>query len=338
MPKRQAVLTFCLLIICALIFSGCKQPEPQTYSHDFFAMDTYITCKIVAPNQALAVQGLDRVEKVFVEIDHLTNRFNAESDIFVVNAMAGIAPVKVSEDAFAIVENALLWCNKSGGAFNILIGSVMNLWAFDSGKPTVPARADLQEALSKMDCSKIMLDAEQSTIFLTEKGMVIDLGGIAKGYATDKAIAALKDLGINNALINAGGNVCALGTRADGTPWKVGVQDPRDPQGIKAVLAAQDQALVSSGDYQRYFEVNGMRYHHILDPSTGYPARASAGTTVIAESATIADILSTALFIKGPLEGIEMAEHIEQVDAAMILTADGGMAATSNLKKYIIEP
>ncbi|NLV21270.1 MAG: FAD:protein FMN transferase, partial [Syntrophomonadaceae bacterium] len=159
----------------------------------------------------------------------------------------------------------------------------------------------------------------------------------AKGYATDKAVAALKELGITNALINAGGNVYAMGCRADGTPWKIGVQDPRDPQGIKMLLQGRDTALVSSGDYQRYFEKDGVRYHHILDPASGTPARASAGTTVIMKSATLADILSTTLFVKGPTEGIALAESFQEVDAVVIIDDKGRIFTSADLNKYMTE-
>lgn len=310
----------------------------DTYSRDFFAMDTYITCQVLTEDKDLAEKALDGVEEAFLEIDRLTNRFDSKSHISAVNNNAGISPVKVATDVFTIVETAITWSDKTDGAFNILIGSVMDLWGFGTEHSTVPADGNLATALSKTDYHKIALDAKNSTIFLPEKDMVMDLGGVAKGYATDKAVANLKEMGIENALINAGGNVYAMGSKADGKPWKVGVQDPRNPQGIAKLLKVSDAALVSSGDYQRYFEVDGMRYHHILDPATGYPARACAGTTVIMKSATVADILSTALFIQGPEKGIALAEKLPQVEAVMIITGHGEVYGTEALNDYMTEP
>ena len=337
MKKIQYTTRLVIILLIVLLIAGCGEPKKDSYKRDFFAMDTYITCQVLTADKALAEAGLNKVEEAFLEIDRLTNRFEQDSDVSAVNEKAGIAAVKVSEDVFAIVETALEWSDRTDGAFNILIGGVMNLWGFGTEKPTVPLAADVAAALSRTDYHKIVLDAERSTIFLPEKGMVLDFGGVAKGYATDKAVAALRELGIENAIINAGGNVYAMGNRADGTPWKVGVQDPRNPKGIAALLKGSDVALVSSGDYQRYFEVNGTRYHHILDPATGQPARASAGTTVIMKSATVADILSTALFVKGPTDGISLAEKIPQVEAVMILTKDGGMYGTKSLSGYLAE-
>jgi thiamine biosynthesis lipoprotein len=324
-------------MILALSLSGCGQRELQTYSRDFFAMDTYITCKITSQDQALAERGLGAVEKAFVDIDSLTNRFDQQSELQLINQNAGIAPVKVSQDTFTLVKTGVEWYQRTDGAFNILIGSVMDLWGFGTDHPAVPGQDDVKQALSKADCSKIVLDEAKSTVFLPEKGMILDLGGIAKGYATDKAVSTLQELSIKNALINAGGNVYVLGNKADGTPWRVGVQDPRNPEGIKAVLQGRDQALVSSGDYQRYFEVDGVRYHHIIDPQSGFPSRASAGTTVVMESATIADVLSTALFIKGPQKGLEMAADMPGVGAVMMISTDGQMVGR-NLDQYIVQP
>jgi len=333
--RKLLVLVLALLLFSNL--SGCAEPEQIKYDRDFFAMDTYIACQVLSADEKLAVKALDAVEAAFMDIDRLTNRFEQDSEISAINQNAGIAPVKVSEDVYSMVEIALEWSDKTDGAFNILIGDVMDLWGFGSDQPAVPAEAALAEALTRTDYHKIMLDQENLTIYLPEKGMVMDLGGVAKGYATDKAVAALKEMGIENALINAGGNVYVLGSRADGTPWKVGVQDPRDPEGIKAVLQGENTAIISSGDYQRYFEADGIRYHHIIDPADGYPARASAGTTIIMKSATIADILSTSLFVKGPVEGIKLAEEFDEVDAAMIITADGKIFGTKNLNDYMAE-
>lgn len=330
---KKIIIPFLLIVL--FLIGGCQKTTIDTYNQDFFAMDTYITVQIVTDDIKLAEAGFRAVEKAFLSIDHLTNRFQSDSEVTAVNEQAGIGPVQVSKDVFALVETSLEWSDKTEGVFNILVGSVMDLWGFGTENSRIPAEAELAAALDLMDLRAIILDDEKSTIYLPEKGMVLDLGGVAKGYATDKAVEVLNELGIKNALINAGGNVYALGKKADGTAWKVGVQAPRDRQGIAAVLVVSDTAVVTSGDYERYFEADGIRYHHIIDPVNGHPARASAGTTIIMESATAADILSTVVFIKGPVEGIRLAEEITQIDAAMVITADGGEYGTQSLEKYL---
>lgn len=337
MRKKQSLICLLLLSLFLPIQNGCGTPKLTPYDRDFFAMDTYITCQVLTADEDLAGQALDAVENAYLEIDRKTNRFTENSEIAAVNANAGIAPVKVSEDLFSMVATAVAWYDKTDGSFNILIGNAMDLWGFGTENPRVPAREELTAALRETDCHEILLDEEQSTIYLPQKDMTMDLGGIAKGYATDRAVQALRKLGVKNAVINAGGNVYVLGGKADGGRWKVGVQDPRNPQGIALVLEASDASLVSSGDYQRYFEVDGVRYHHILDPATGYPARASAGTTIIAKSSTIADILSTACFIKGPQKGIELAESLPEVNAALVIDGDGELFKTSELNNYLVQ-
>ena len=337
LKEKNNLIVVIMVISLVLIFTGCSNNKKAAYERDIFAMDTFITCKIISDDEALANSGLDAVEEEFMKIDQLTNRFEAGSEVSLLNKSAGLKPVKINEDVFSIVQTAIEWSDKSDGAFNILIGSVMDLWGFGTETPAIPNEQDIAVVLNKMDYHKIFLDAEKSTIFLSEKGMVMDLGGVAKGYATDKAIERLKNLGVKNALINAGGNVFAMGVKEDGSPWIVGVQDPNDVEGIKAVLQISDKAVVSSGDYQRYFEVAGIRYHHILDPHTGFPARASRGTTIVMKSATIADILSTTLFVLGPEKGIALAESLVQVDAALVLTDDDRIYGTDSLDEYLLE-
>lgn len=309
----------------------------KTYNGELFAMDTYITYSVVSDDEGLAKQGLDAIEKAFIEIDEMTNRFSADSQIFAVNAAAGREPVKVDEHLFSMVQTALTWSDKTDGAFNLLIGSVMNLWGFERENPEVPTREAIEKALLHTDYTKIVLDEDASTIFLPEEGMIMDAGGVAKGYATDFAVLKLKELGIENALINAGGNVYTMGKKEDGSVWRVGIQDPRDSQGLSGILQVSDKALVSSGDYQRYFEKDGVRYHHILDPKTGFPARLCTGTTIVMDSATIADILSTTTFVEGPEKGMALMDSLPEVDGAMFIDADGTIYTTESMQKYLSE-
>ena len=155
-------------------------------------------------------------------------------------------------------------------------------------------------ALSLVDYRKVIIDEEKKTVFLEKQGMGLDLGGIAKGYAVDKMADILKQEGITSFLINAGGNVYAYGVKPKGNPWRVAITDARNPEDFIGVLPAENLSIVSSGDYQRYFEENGKAYHHIMDPSTGYPVEGRHGTTVLFPSSTYADGLSTALFVLGP--------------------------------------
>jgi thiamine biosynthesis lipoprotein len=170
----------------------------------------------------------------------------------------------------------------------------------------VPAAEEIEAVLPLLRAEKISFTPETRRVMLMEAGMSLDLGGVAKGYATDLAAEALRARGIRHALINAGGNVYALGSKPDGTPWRVGIRDPRRAGEIIGVVEAVDEAVVSSGDYERYFEADGARYHHIFDPRTGYPARAARQSTVIAPRSLDADILSTVTFILGREKSVSL--------------------------------
>lgn len=334
---RKYVGVSVLILALCLAFASCGGSKAKTYSGELFAMDTYITYSVVTADEAQAEAALEAVEEAFTRVDALTGRFTAGSDVSRINENAGVGPAEVGADTLTIVELALEWAARTDGAFNILLGGVSDLWGFNSEDPAVPAEEALAEALLHTDQSKIVVDAGASTVFLPEAGMVLDLGGVAKGYATDLAAAALRELGVENALINAGGNVYVMGTKEDGSPWRVGVQDPRDSQALTAVIEAEGKALVSSGDYQRYFEMDGVRYHHIIDPATGQPAPLCSGTTVVADSAAVADILSTALFVKGPEAGVALAESLPEADGALLIDRDGRITLSTGMDQFLSE-
>ena len=333
--SRRAWLAW--ILICFLVLAGCVQKQARFYQRDILAMDTYISCGIWAENQEQAELALDQVERVFIEMETLSNRFDAKSQVYQLNQKAGKGPVVVNPDLIEMVNIALQWTERTQGAFNILIGSAMDLWGVGAENPRVPEEEEIAAVLPLMDCSKIIVDVGNSTLFLSQAGMVMDLGGVAKGYAVDQAVLILQSMGIKDLVIDAGSNVYTLGRRGDDSPWKIGVQDPRHPEEVVALLEVSNAALASSGDYQRYFERAGILYHHILDPATGYPARGSTGTTVIMQSAVEADILSTALFVLGPEQGIALADNLTQVQAALIIGADGELYGNDSLSRFRLE-
>jgi len=320
------ITAFCML----LLSTGCnlKSTSLQEVADERFYMDTLIQIKVYSEDAAKGRQALNQAFAAFERVDKAANRFQKAdnslpgagdgSDVFKINENAGNKPVPVSDDTLKIIQRANYFAALSDGAFDITIGPVMDLWGFGHDAQQVPADEELSQALTLVDYRKVQVDPEQKTVFLGLPGMGVDLGGVAKGYATDEAVKALKEAGIRHAIINAGGNVYALGTKPDGSPWRIGVQDPRNPQGIIAVLAVSDRAVVSSGDYQRFFEQDGKRYHHILDPATGKPAGRVMQTTVITDSAMDADILSTTLFVLGMQEGLEFVHGLPATEAIFV--------------------
>jgi thiamine biosynthesis lipoprotein len=324
MRKLIPAMAFILLVT---ICSGCTDQslQVQEYTRENFVMDTLISIKVYSSDAELGRKALDEAFAEFTRIGNLTDRFavknpaNPEiSDVYRINQNAGLKPVPVSEDTLVMLKRSNYFAGLSDGAFDVTVGPLMDLWGFGQGQYNVPVDKELKSKLALVGYDAIVVDQAERTVFLPVKGMKIDLGGIAKGYATDMAAQKLRQIGIESAIINAGGNVYALGTKPDGSPWLTGIQDPRNANEIIAVIQAKDMAVVTSGDYQRYFIRDGVRYHHILHPLTGEPAQGVISTTVTAPSATDADVLSTTLFVLGPQAGVEFISHFPHTNAVFI--------------------
>lgn len=332
-----------LSVIILLLCGGCgeKQVQVQEFSRENFLMDTLVKMTVYVSEPQVAQKALDEAFAEFHRIDRLADKFTENSppdgeagDVGRINRNAGLEPVRVSEDILTMLQRSNNIAGLSGGAFDISIGPVADLWGFKEAEHRLPEETALREKLALVDYRRIEVDEEEKTVFLPEKGMGLDLGGIAKGYATDMAAQTLRQHGIASAMINAGGNVYALGSKPDGSRWRVGIQDPRDSQKIIAILNVENTAVVSSGDYERYFTIDSVRYHHILDPVTGTPARKMMSTTVVTASAADADILSTALFVLGSEQGAQLAARLSGVQAVFV-DADSKVTFSEELRGQI---
>ena len=324
---NRHVVSGIILTLFIFICTGCadKSSRIQEYARENFIMDTLIRINVYSDEPELGRQALEEAFAEFARIDNLTNKFAEKnlsdpeiSDVYRVNKNAGVKPVQVSEDTLAMIERSNYFAGLCDGAFDVTVGPVMDLWGFGQTQYHVPSEKELKQKLALVEYRRLVVNKVQKTVFLPGKGMKIDLGGIAKGYATDMVVQKLRQMGIKSAMINVGGNIYALGSKPDGAPWRVGIQDPRDEKKIIAVLSVKDTAVVSSGDYERYFIRDGVRYHHILDPATGKPARKVTGTTILAPSATDADVLSTAIFVLGVGPGSKFVKKIPNVKAVFV--------------------
>lgn len=329
---------------CISLFSlGCEQKPAalQEFSGEKFIMDTLIQITVYSESEDKGQKALDEAFGAFERIHNTTDRFQkngqtttAPNDVVKINENAGTKPVAVSVDTINMIGRSNYFAGSTDGAFDVTIGPVMDLWGFGKSEQHVPADEEINRALSLVDYHKVQVAPDNRTVFLSEPGMSLDLGGVAKGYATDEAVKALREMGIQHAMINAGGNVYALGSKPDGSPWRVGVQDPRGDKGIIAILFLKDKAAVTSGDYQRYFEQEGIRYHHIVDPSTGKQARDLMQTTVVADSAADADILSTTLFVLGSQNGMRFVQELPATGTIFVGT-DRQVSYTDNLTNQL---
>lgn len=279
----------------------------QEYTSDVFAMDTYMTLTAYGENAQEAVEaGIAEIQR----LDDLLSTGKDTSEVAQINANGGGV---LSEDTDYLVKRALDIYQSTNGAFDISIYPVMQLWGFTTGNFAVPSESDLAAKLALVDAGKIILSEEngQTSISLPE-GMEIDLGGIAKGYTSGRVMDVMKSYGIKSAVINLGGNAHVLGNKTDGSQWKVGIQDSEDENGYLGGVSVTDKAIITSGGYERYFvdEDTGVKYHHIIDPKTGYSANNGLiSVTIVSADSTLADGLSTSLFVLGTEDAITYCEE-----------------------------
>ena len=282
-------------------------------------------------------KALDTFEHVFREFDRLENLlsvWNDGSDVVRMNKNAGISPVPVSQDTINVLREAEAASVLTRGKFDITFGALSDIWRFDHDQDNiVPGRAAIAERLPLVNFEEVITDRAAGTAFIRKAGMRIHLGGIGKGYAVDHAVALLKERGFRDFSIQSGGDLYVAGTNG-GTPWKLGIADPRGDHSPFATLQVADGTFSTSGDYERSFIKDGVRYHHLIDPDRGEPARGCRSVTIVTNRAVIADVLSTGVFIMGPDAGMALIEKLPDVEG-VIVTAANQVLVSSGLKGRI---
>lgn len=320
--KKRAVLLLGLILMVLvgaallgyyLVWFPQAKAQESTTQRSMILMDTVVDVRVDGRNSAALV---DQVFQLMAELEDLFSRFVPESEVSAINRQAG-QWVQVSPLTLELVELGLEMGQITGGAFDITIGAVLDLWGFGSDLRRLPGEEELDRALATVDFTQVEVDRENSAVRIPE-GAVLDLGGIAKGFIVDQGTKILREAGVERALINAGGDISVVGRRPDGRPWRVGVQDPDQPSSIRYIMPLDDRSVVTSGDYQRYFMVGNERYHHIIDPSTGYPARGLRSVTIVGDNPAVCDAISTAVFVLGWDEGRALVERLPGIEAIMI--------------------
>lgn len=285
-------------------------------------MDTVVTLEAYGDSAAL-----DAAQAEILRLEQLFSIGEPQSDVARLNAQGTLT---LSSETAALLAAAREISVASGRALDVTIGPVVRLWGWYDGSPTVPEAAELTAALALVDYERLRLEGLDAA--LEKPGMAVDLGGIAKGYAAGSAAKVLHDQGVTSALLNLGGNIRAVGAKPDGSPWIVGIADPQDPSSYCGTVEVTDCAVVTSGDYQRYFTQDGQTYHHIFDPETGFPADTGLrSVTVLCEDDTWADGLSTALFVLGLQDGAALWRSCP-VDFEAVFLTDDGISITEGLK------
>jgi len=327
--------TFYKLIIIVLMISllaaGCGKNQAEElpeYKGSDFLMDTLVQMKVYAYNgDKIIDESLARIR----ELENLMSVTLEESEIYQINQHAGKG-VQVSQDTLRVLNKALEYAELTKGSFDPSIGPLVELWGIGSGEERVPTNEEILKAKNLVDYRKVMISPDQK-VRLAQPKMRLDLGAIAKGYAADEVSKIFAEHNINSAFVNLGGNVLVFGNKPDGSDWKVGIQDPRENRGnVMAAVSVSDKTIVTSGNYERYFEKDGVIYHHIIDPATGRPARTGLlSVSIISDSSFDADALSTSVFIMGLEAGKKLVNKLDGVEA-LFITDDLEVDITSGLK------
>lgn len=325
-----------LFFICCtlLTLNGCEQKQP-VYQQQLLTLGTLIDITIYGVDEKTAQAGIKEVEGLMEGLHHNWHAWQPSRLTEINQKLAAGEAATLDSEGQLLISKGMELSQRSNNLFNPAVGKLIGLWGFHSDEWSgnhPPADADLQPLLNgKPQMSDLILEGDQ--LRSTNPAVELDIGAYAKGYAVDIAIEALRKHGINNAIVNAGGNLRLIGSKGK-RPWHIGVRDPRGTGVIAALDARHDEAVITSGDYERYFDYQGQRYHHILDPRSGAPARGAIAVTVIADSGMLADAASTALFIAGPERWRETAKAMG-IDEAMLIDDKGVVHITRALLQRI---
>jgi thiamine biosynthesis lipoprotein len=306
-------------------------------------MGTFARVVAVAQNRKTADQSIEAALAEMYKVDDLMSDYKKDSEISQVNRDAFKQPVKVSQSTFEVLDKAVEFSKLSGGSFDVTVGPIVQLWRAATESNSVPTEDQLQQARSKVGYEKLTLDANELTVRFAVDGMMLDLGGIAKGYAIDKAVEAMQKQGALGGMVDIGGDIRCFGRPSKGkTHWLIGVQDPTkakeglDPGTSLLVLQLEDAAIATSGDYRRFALVEGQRYSHIISRTTAAGARGLSSVTIIAKKAIDADALATAVTVLGSEKGLALVENLPEIEAILMASLpEPQFIITGGAAKYV---
>lgn len=328
-PTIPALFIGSFLLVVLLASCAKKQAEPQSQS--FFMLGT--VCKVTIYDNPTA----EAFSASFARLKEIEDRMslrNQKSEVAEINRQAGKKAVVVSSETFVVIQKALEIAALSSGAFDPTVGPLVQAWDIGGDSPRKPPQEEIDSLLPLIGYDRVVLDTETLSVFLKDEGMILDLGGIAKGYAADEVARILHEHGVSHAIVNLGGNVLTLGNKTDGKPWKIGVQDPEALRGeYVMILSLVDQTLVTSGPYERFLELDGEVYHHILNTKTGYPVKSDyTSVSIVTKNSLLADALSTSLYALGYEDGMALINTLEDVEA-IFMTREKKILLSEGLKR-----
>lgn len=327
---NRQVIVFTAESLCALALVGCVSvglTPPVMIKRAQTHMGTLVTITAVAPTEAAAQQAVTAGFLEIHRLEEILSTWIPASDLSRVNAAAGREPVRVAPEALLLIKRSLEMAVLTEGGFNIAVGPAVDVWSVTE-RAHIPTTDELTRLKPLVDLEQVRLDEQVGTVFLAHPGMRIDVGGIGKGFAADRAAAVMQAAGATAGVVALSGDIKTFGRMPVGERFRFGIQHPRKEGTILASLELENEAISTAGDYERYFERDGVRYHHILDPQTLRQARLCQSVTVIAPEGTLADGLDTGIFVMGPERGMALVERLPDVEA--VIVDDGGKVLVSS--------
>lgn len=301
-------LLFALCLFCT------KNAVAEIYSIDTVLMGSSFIFTAVSSNADSAYIALNEGVAEVIRIEKLISSWKPNSQTSAINSNAGVAAVKVDKELFDLIERSIKVSNLSEGYFDISFASINHNWKFDGSAITDIDSVAIASSVNLINYHHIILDRLNLTVMLKEKGMSIGFGAIGKGYAADRAKLVMQNLGIRSGIVNAGGDLISWGKKEDGKVWSIGIIDPEDKNKIVSFLDISDLAVVTSGDYEKFVMIDGVRHGHIINPKTGFPSKGVKSVTIITNTAEIADALATTVFVLGETKGIELVNQLKGVE------------------------
>ena len=341
---RVKLFALSALMLSGVLFGGCAASKPQRFDQVYLdVFDTATTVILYDTSEKNANARFEELHKILLNYHQLYDiyhTYDGMNNLCTVNQNAGIAPVSVDKKILDLVAYAIEMDTLTDGRMNIAMGGVLQIWQSyrdagldDPDHAALPPMDELLAANEYTNIDNVTIDRTAGTLYVSDAKTQLDVGAIAKGYAAQKATEEMKAAGVTNMLLSVGGNVCSIGTRADGTSWKVGIRDPYSDGNLYATQVS-GQSVVTSGTYERYYTVNGKRYHHIIDPETLMPSTRYDSVTVISSDSALADALTTGLFCMPIEEGMALIERLPDTEALWVLS-DGTQQMSSGFSVFI---
>lgn len=324
MKNLKEIVSLSLILSSSLLIAQVEKSRAVTL------MGSRFDITLVDRDSASAEKNIDKAIAEISRIENLISEWQPHTQVSEINRNAGIKPVKVDPELYALTEKALYFSKITDGAFDISIIAMDKIWKFDDSMTQLPDPKTIKNSVKNVGYQNIILEPKDHSIYLKNKGMKIGFGSIGKGYAADKARDLMKSFGVQGGIINASGDISTWGAQADGEPWAIGINNPFSEDGIAEVLYFTEKSVVTSGSYEKYAEIHGKRYSHIINPKTGYPSNGLTSVTIIGSNAADANGFSTSLMVLGEKDGIKlMKKHPEY---SYILIKDSGEVISNNQK------